>query len=143
MSKYTKRGDECEHTGDCMWGVDGWCDRPPDSKCEIQKMDEANKAAKEDAFRLLVKLGDMMGDGIHNDPDGKRIIKEYRKAMKQAGITPPRQRSDTAKINEFMKRRTKEEKCTCGGSLTQSRSGSFRAVCKDCGKIWQLGGKKR
>lgn len=28
---------------DCMWGVDGWCDRPPGNKCEIQKMDEAKK----------------------------------------------------------------------------------------------------
>ena len=26
--KYPKRGDDCEYTMDCMWGVDGWCDRP-------------------------------------------------------------------------------------------------------------------
>lgn len=41
MSKYPKRGEDCEYTMDCMWGVDGWCDRPSGNKCEIQKMDEA------------------------------------------------------------------------------------------------------
>lgn len=148
MNKYPKRGGDCEHTMDCMWGVDGWCDRPTDSKCEIQKMDEAKaeeakKTAKEDALCRLVKLGDMMGDGFHHEPGGEWIEKEYRRAMKQAGIAPPRQRTDASEINEFMDRRTKEEKCTCGGALTQSRSGSFRAKCAECGKLWQLGGKKR
>lgn len=41
--RYPKRGGDCEYTMDCMWGVDGWCDRPPRNKCEIQKMDEARK----------------------------------------------------------------------------------------------------
>lgn len=43
MKKYTKRGENCEYTEDCMWGVDGWCDRPPENKCEIKKMDEAKE----------------------------------------------------------------------------------------------------
>ncbi len=43
MKQYPKRGGDCEHTMDCMWGVDGWCDRPPGNKCEIQKMDESKK----------------------------------------------------------------------------------------------------
>lgn len=44
--KYPKHGGDCEYTEDCMWGVDGWCDRPPGNKCEIQTMDEAQ--AKEE-----------------------------------------------------------------------------------------------
>ena len=32
MSKYPKRGGDCEYTMDCMWGVDGWCDRPTGNK---------------------------------------------------------------------------------------------------------------
>nr|DAM37335.1 MAG TPA: hypothetical protein [Caudoviricetes sp.] len=40
---YPERGRNCEYTEDCMWGVDGWCDRPPGNKCEIQKMDEASE----------------------------------------------------------------------------------------------------
>lgn len=148
MKQYPKRGGDCEHTMDCLWGEDGWCDRPQDSKCEIQKMDEskaeeAKKSEKEDALNRLVKLGDMMGDGLHLEPGGAWIEKEYRRAMRQAGILPPKQRSDPSEINEFMNRRVAMEKCTCGGSLTQTRSGSFRAKCGECGKVWQLGGKKR
>lgn len=37
---YPKRGGDCEYTMDCMWGVDGWCDRPIGSKCEMQKANE-------------------------------------------------------------------------------------------------------
>lgn len=37
---YPKRGEDCEYTEDCMWGVDGWCDRPKNSKCVIEKMDD-------------------------------------------------------------------------------------------------------
>lgn len=37
---YPKRGGDCDYTMDCMWGADGWCDRPLGSKCEIQKANE-------------------------------------------------------------------------------------------------------
>ena len=40
---YPERGGNCDYTEDCMWGVDGWCDRPPGSKCEIQKANEEQK----------------------------------------------------------------------------------------------------
>lgn len=50
--KYPKHGGDCEYTEDCMWGTDGWCDRPPGNKCEIQKMDEAKaKEAQNDEPR--------------------------------------------------------------------------------------------
>ena len=39
MDKYPERGDDCEYTMDCLWGVDGWCDRPEGMKCEIEKME--------------------------------------------------------------------------------------------------------
>jgi len=39
MNKYPKRGEDCEYTEDCMWGVDGWCDRPGGWKCVIEEMD--------------------------------------------------------------------------------------------------------
>ena len=46
MKEYPKRGGDCEYTMDCMWGMDGWCDRPSGNKCEIQKMDESKKKEK-------------------------------------------------------------------------------------------------
>ena len=105
MTEYPKRGGDCEFTEDCLWGVDGWCDRPERNKCELQKTDE-------------------------------RIAAEAREADKA--------RAGGAKaINEFMETRISEERCPCGGKLTQTRSGSFRAKCADCGKVWQMGERKR
>ena len=105
MSKYPKRGEDCEYTEDCMWGVDGWCDRPIDSKCEVQKVMD-------------------------------RVVSDAREADKANA-------DGTKAINEFMESRISKERCPCGGKLAQTRSGSFRAKCADCGKVWQMGEKKR
>ena len=43
MKKYPKRGEDCEYTMDCMWGVDGWCDRPVNRKCSLAELDTNNK----------------------------------------------------------------------------------------------------
>ena len=45
-TKYPKRRHPCEHAEDfvcgCMWGSDGVCDRPVNSKCILaeEKIDE-------------------------------------------------------------------------------------------------------
>lgn len=36
--KCPQRGGYCEYTEDCMWGTDGWCDRPSGNKCELEKV---------------------------------------------------------------------------------------------------------
>ena len=46
MAKYPERGEDCEHTMDCMWGVDGWCDRPEGYKCVIEEMDSKKTEQK-------------------------------------------------------------------------------------------------
>jgi len=40
MANHPNRGEDCEYTMDCIWGVDGWCDRPEHMKCVIEEMDE-------------------------------------------------------------------------------------------------------
>lgn len=40
MDKYPKRGEDCEYTMDCMWGVDGWCDRPEKRKCVLAETEK-------------------------------------------------------------------------------------------------------
>ena len=47
MVKYPKRGDDCEYTEDCMWGVDGWCDRPCTMKCVLANMEMNEKKYEE------------------------------------------------------------------------------------------------
>lgn len=91
--------------------------------------------------RQLIRLGDMMGDGLHLEPDGNWISKEYRRVAKALGYEKPTKKraSNTDAINEKMAKRVKEVSCRkCGGALKQSRSGSMRAKCTGCESKYQL-----
>ncbi|MDA3734109.1 hypothetical protein PBV87_21780 [Niameybacter massiliensis] len=88
----------------------------------------------------LVKLGDMMGDGLHHEPDGKWIEKEYRKVAEQLGIIKQKPKSNDG-IDMYMAERCNAVKCECGGALKQSRKGSFVAKC-ECGLKYRLGKRK-
>lgn len=92
----------------------------------------------------LVRLGDMMGDGLHLEPGGKWIEKEYRQTLMALGLLEPvKRKNNSEKINEFMAKRLKEVKCTCGTELVQSRSGSFLGKCEKCDKKFILGSRRR
>lgn len=96
---------------------------------------------KDFLHRQLIKLGDMMGDGLHHEPDGKWISKEYRKVARALGYLPKQKRAkaDVDEINKLMADRCQSVNCTkCGGFLKQTRSGSMRASCADCGGKFQL-----
>lgn len=89
----------------------------------------------------LVKLGDMMGDGLHYEPDGKWITAEYRRVAKALGHKMPSKprANNSPAINEHMAQRVKEVGCReCGGALKQTRSGSTRAACTQCGQLYGL-----
>lgn len=92
-------------------------------------------------YQQLIKLGDMMGDGFHLEPDGKWIEKEYKRIAKELGLIPKRKNCNE-EINGFMQKRIACEKCSCGGELKQTRSGSFIALCKECGQKYKLGCRK-
>lgn len=88
--------------------------------------------------RQLVRLGDMMGDGLHHEPDGKWISKEYKKTLKALGIGPKR-KCFTGENNKAMQERLETIKCQkCDGDLRQTRSGSLRAKCLNCGAKYQI-----
>jgi len=82
------------------------------------------------------RLGEMIGDGLHNEPDGKWISKEYNRLRK---ILIPKNEADLAMIrlkntttNKIMELLLNSKKCECGGTLKQSRSGSKVAYCEKC-----------
>jgi hypothetical protein len=96
--------------------------------------------AEQRHLNALAKLGDMMGDGLHHEPDGKWISKEYTKICKALGYIPKAKRNPArAKaINEAMAKRVLDVKCgKCGLELKQTRAGSKRAECIN-GHKWQL-----
>jgi hypothetical protein len=35
-----KRGQDCKYTEDCIWGADGWCDRPKEGKCVLEELEK-------------------------------------------------------------------------------------------------------
>jgi hypothetical protein len=88
----------------------------------------------------LIKLGDMMGDGLHHESDGKWISKEYRKVFNAIQRNDPEMRLVAAEqrkkknksIDEQMAKMLSTMTCKCGGVLVQSRSGSKIAYCTIC-----------
>lgn len=85
----------------------------------------------------LIKLGDMMGDGLHHEPGGKWISKEYSKIVR---ILMPeiRQHDKTSRVEKNKRidiqiaKLLEDRKCKCGGAMSQSRSGSRVVYCDSC-----------
>lgn len=96
---------------------------------------------KQHLHRQLVKLGDMMGDGLHLEPGGKWISRDYSRVMRALGMGPARA-NNSAAINERMAKALPTMKCECGGALRQTRSGSMRAQCVDCRQRYQVKRRK-
>lgn len=93
----------------------------------------------------LVKLGDMMGDGLHLEPGGKQIERDYRRVAKALGYLPAQPRRNHGPENDaFMAKALEVTKCPrCAGQLAQSRVGSLTAVCGACGAKLQVGKRVR
>lgn len=93
---------------------------------------------KDMLHKQLVKLGDMIGDGLADEPGGGWINREYKKTLIALGYMPKIKR-DNSEVDRLMAKRVIFCICTqCQGSLKQTRSGSMRASCIDCGAKHQL-----
>lgn len=103
--------------------------------------DNAEQMDAQDRARLhhqLVKLGDMIGDGLHREPGGKWISKEYKQVATALGFIASAAKPDNAAINEKMKKFTAQPCGKCGGQLQQTRSGAKVLKCLGCGSKWKL-----
>ena len=97
-----------------------------------------DKTTEDYLHNQLIRLGDMIGDGLANEPDGKWINKEYRQTLKALGMLPKR-KNNSKVINNRMEVRVKDAPCgKCQGQLKQARSGIKRATCIQCGAKWRL-----
>lgn len=102
---------------------------------------ELTPEAKAHLGAQLVKLGDMMGDGLHLEPGGKWIERDYKRVAKALGYLPAKPRCNHGPENDaFMAKALEARKCPrCGGQLAQSRAGSLTAVCGGCGAKLRVG----
>lgn len=96
----------------------------------------------------LIKLGDMMGDGLNHEPDGKWIEREYRAICKKLHpeIFREAQQKKNKARDQAIAERLKTLKCPeCSGEFKQVRSGSYVIKCLDCQKKYTFNskGKKR
>lgn len=91
----------------------------------------------------LVKLGDMMGDGLHYEEPW--IAREYEKIARRLypDVYRERQQKKNKAINARMTELLSRKKCVCGGALKQTRSGSTKCKCPDCGRMFKAQRKKR
>jgi len=91
----------------------------------------------EHLWKQFFRLGEMMGDGLHYEPDGKWIAKEYRQLAK---ILIPEMKEENsisrklkvANIDVQMAKLLEGKKCNCGGEIKQVRSGTKVAYCQNC-----------
>lgn len=105
----------------------------------LQQHNVSSSASKdnEHLWRQFCRLGEMMGDGLHYEHDGKWIAKEYRQLAK---ILIPemkeensiRRKLKVANIDAQMAKLLEGKKCSCGGEIKQGRSGTRVAYCQNC-----------
>ncbi|EGR4074788.1 hypothetical protein DDO73_17160 [Vibrio cholerae] len=75
-------------------------------------MYEISAETKDRLHKDLIKLGDMIGEGLHLEPDGKWISRDYRRTLKALGHDIPQKPrvSHLPQINERMEQRVREVK---------------------------------
>ncbi|UVN08020.1 MAG: cysteine-rich KTR [Bacteriophage sp.] len=110
-------------------------------------MSTLDKETDQSLLSQLVRLGDMIGDGLDREPGGAWIRREYRRIAKALGHIPPKPRRKntpemTTEINDRMAERCAEERCPhCKlerTTLKQARSGSMSAKCTICDRSYKL-----
>lgn len=98
-------------------------------------------------WRQFERLGEMIGDGLHYESDGKWITKEYKKL---SHILIPelkeeekeRRKHKANHIDEQMKSLMEIRKCNCGGTLVQKRKGTKVCYCSICDTRYVARAKK-
>lgn len=87
----------------------------------------------------FIRLGERIGDGDLEGDEKRWIEKEYKRLSKI--LVPEIKEADKLKrqaravhINEQMAKLLAIKKCSCGGEMEQSRSGSKICYCKICNK---------
>lgn len=91
----------------------------------------------EHLWRQFCRLGEMIGDGLHYESDGKWISAEYKRLAK---ILIPEDKKEhgiirkikNANIDSQMAKLLELRKCDCGGEIKQKRSGAKVAYCQSC-----------
>lgn len=85
----------------------------------------------------FIKLGEMIGDGLHNEPGGRWISRDYKRLSKilvpeDKEMAAARRKIKSDFIDAQMKKLLDGRKCECGGEIKQKKSGVKVAYCTSC-----------
>lgn len=95
---------------------------------------EAEEIGRQRLGDQLIKLGDMMGDGLHHEADGKWIEKEYKRTFNllYPEYAKKRRKQTAININVQIDKLLLTARCSkCQSTLRQSRSGSKILYCNN------------
>jgi hypothetical protein len=102
-------------------------------------------------WNQFCRLGEMIGDGLHLESDGKWISKEYKRLSKIL-LKPSKEEKEFYKKakqlkNESIDKQIAEKLLTqncpqCDGKLKQARSGSKVVNCLECKGRFKYKSKK-
>lgn len=117
-------------------------------KCVSDVTCSASLEGRKHLHNQLIKLGDMMGDGLHYEPGGRWISAEYRKIAKLLfpEIKAAEKRKSKLKkesINKKMQELMDRTKCKCGGTLKQKRTGTKVCYCIKCDTRYEMRSKNK
>lgn len=109
-----------------------------------------NKPVRENEleWNQFCRLGEMMGDGLHHEADGKWISKEYRRLSRL--LIPEIKDRDKAmrkakadNIDKKIAKLIEIKRCEKdGGQLVQKRSGTKLVYCQTCNTRYVAQSKK-
>ena len=108
------------------------------------------ESGNEHLWNQFARLGEMIGDGLHYESDGKWISKEYRKLSKilcpptpeMKALMKEARKEKSKKIDEQMTKLMETFKCKCGGTLKQKKRGVKVAYCQICNLRYVARSKK-
>ena len=113
--------------------------------CELE-LNLGEPESNKHKWDQFCRLGEMMGDGLHHESDGKWITREYKRLSK--GLIPEvkkveqeRRKLRASATNEKINNMLSTFRCSCGCELKQSRSGSKVAYCTGCNLRYKAGKK--
>jgi hypothetical protein len=110
---------------------------------ELKKDEPGNipqkKAARENEFEWnqFCRLGEMMGDGLHREPGGSWISRDYARLskilipeIKEASKVTRKLKADA--VDRNIAKLLENRNCNCGGKLIQKRKGTKVVYCQIC-----------
>ena len=114
--------------------------------------DEQKREQIHQLYRQLDTLGQLIADDDEYGASRAYYNREYRRVVNALRRLEPEKWKDypvyrqhtTDGRNEMVQKWLAKNRCPkCGGEFKQTRSGSFRIVCQQCGQTGQLKRKKR